>query len=58
MSTPIALTVNGRSVDIPVDDDNMPLLYALRNAVLDATGIRLRSAPFMPEKVLAGLRAI
>lgn len=31
MSTPIALTVNGRSVDIQVDDDTMPLLYALRN---------------------------
>ena len=31
MTTPIGFNVNGRPVDIPVDDDAMPLLYALRN---------------------------
>ncbi|NLD53118.1 MAG: (2Fe-2S)-binding protein [Burkholderiaceae bacterium] len=31
MTTPIGLKVNGKAVDIPVDDDAMPLLYALRN---------------------------
>ncbi|MCC7274194.1 MAG: xanthine dehydrogenase family protein molybdopterin-binding subunit [Alphaproteobacteria bacterium] len=30
---------------------------AIANAVFDATGVRLRSVPFRPEKVLAGLRA-
>ena len=31
MATTLALTVNGKAVDIPVDDEAMPLLYALRN---------------------------
>jgi nicotinate dehydrogenase subunit A len=31
MATQIALTVNGKAVDLSVDDDAMPLLYALRN---------------------------
>ena len=31
MTTPIGLKVNGKAVDLPVDDDAMPLLYALRN---------------------------
>jgi aerobic-type carbon monoxide dehydrogenase small subunit (CoxS/CutS family) len=26
-----ALSVNGKTVDVEVDDPNMPLLYALRN---------------------------
>ena len=39
MATPIALTVNGKAVDIPVEDDAMPLLYALRND-LDLHGPR------------------
>jgi CO/xanthine dehydrogenase Mo-binding subunit len=30
---------------------------AISNAVFDAIGVRLRSVPFVPEKVLAGLRA-
>ena len=30
---------------------------AIANAIFDATGVRLRSVPFTPEKVLAGLRA-
>jgi nicotinate dehydrogenase subunit B len=30
---------------------------AISNAVWDAVGVRLRSVPFMPEKVLAALRA-
>jgi len=39
MTTPIAFTVNGRAVDLAVDDDAMPLLYALRND-LDLHGPR------------------
>jgi nicotinate dehydrogenase subunit A len=39
MATPIALTVNGKAVDILVEDDAMPLLYALRND-LDLHGPR------------------
>ena len=39
MATPVALTVNGKAVDIPVEDDAMPLLYALRND-LDLHGPR------------------
>ena len=31
MATQIALTVNGKAIDLSVDDDAMPLLYALRN---------------------------
>jgi nicotinate dehydrogenase subunit A len=31
MTLPIALTVNGRPVNLQVDDPEMPLLYALRN---------------------------
>ena len=31
---------------------------AIANAVFDASGIRLRSVPFTPEKVLAGIKAI
>jgi nicotinate dehydrogenase subunit A len=39
MATPVALTVNGKAVDIHVDDEAMPLLYALRND-LDLHGPR------------------
>jgi CO/xanthine dehydrogenase Mo-binding subunit len=31
---------------------------AISNAVFDATGARLRSVPFTPEKVLAALKAV
>ena len=30
---------------------------AIANAVYDAVGVRLRSVPFTPDKVLAGLKA-
>ena len=39
MAITIALTVNGNAVDIAVDDEAMPLLYALRND-LDLHGPR------------------
>ena len=29
---------------------------AIANAIFDATGARLRSVPFVPDKVLAGLK--
>jgi nicotinate dehydrogenase subunit B len=29
---------------------------AIGNAIFDATGVRLREAPFTPERVLAGLK--
>jgi CO/xanthine dehydrogenase Mo-binding subunit len=34
-----------------------PASAAIANAVFDATGVRLRSTPFKPEKVLAALNA-
>ena len=65
----LTLHVNGKAAQLAVDDPQMPLLYALRdglclrglhrrvsNAVWDAIGVRLRSVPFTPEKVLAALR--
>ena len=39
MAMSMALTVNGQSVDVQVDDEAMPLLYALRND-LDLHGPR------------------
>ncbi len=32
-----------------------PVAAALSNAVFDATGVRLRTVPFRPERVLAAL---
>jgi len=34
-----------------------PLIAAIANAVHDATGVRLRRAPFRKERVLAALKA-
>lgn len=34
-----------------------PVIAAVANAVHDATGLRLRRAPFRPERVLAAMRA-
>ena len=34
-----------------------PMIAAVANAVHDATGVRLRQAPFRRERVLAALRA-
>jgi hypothetical protein len=48
----ITLIVNGKPADVQVDDPDMPLLYA----VCDAVGVRLRSVPFLLAKVLASLR--
>jgi len=48
MATAITLDVNGRSVTVTV---------AIANAVFDAIGVRLRSVPFTPAKVLAAIRA-
>ena len=33
-----------------------PVAAAIANAIFDATGARLREAPFTPERVLAGLK--
>jgi CO/xanthine dehydrogenase Mo-binding subunit len=33
-----------------------PVIAAVANALYDATGVRLRRAPFRPERVLAALR--
>jgi CO/xanthine dehydrogenase Mo-binding subunit len=32
-----------------------PVAAAIANAIFDATGVRLREAPFTPERVLAGM---
>ena len=34
-----------------------PVIAAVANAIYDATGVRLRRAPFRSERVLAALRA-
>ena len=34
-----------------------PLIAAVANAIYDATGVRLRRAPFRDERVLAALEA-
>jgi len=36
-------------------DASAPVAAALSNAVFDATGVRLRTVPFRPERVLAAL---
>jgi nicotinate dehydrogenase subunit B len=36
---------------------SVPVPAAIANAVFDAVGVRLREAPFTPERVLAALRA-
>jgi hypothetical protein len=62
MSVSTTLEVNGKRVTVEVDDPNMLLLYALRNdlfsnAMFDAIGVRLRSAPFTPQRGLAAFGA-
>jgi nicotinate dehydrogenase subunit B len=32
----------------------IPVPAAIANAIFDATGVRLREAPFTPERVMAG----
>ena len=34
-------------------DNSVKLFFALGNAIFDATGVRLRSVPFTPERLLA-----
>jgi CO/xanthine dehydrogenase Mo-binding subunit len=34
------------------------ILAAIANAIYDATGVRLTSTPFTPEKILAGMRKL
>jgi nicotinate dehydrogenase subunit B len=36
----------------------VPIPAAIANAIFDATGVRLREAPFTPKRVLAGLQAV
>jgi CO/xanthine dehydrogenase Mo-binding subunit len=39
------------------ETSHKPMIAAVANAVYDATGVRLRRAPFRPERVLAALQA-
>ena len=39
------------------ETSHKPMIAAVANAVFDATGVRLRRAPFRKERVLAALRA-
>ena len=39
------------------ETSHKPLVAAVANAIFDATGVRLRRAPFRRERVLAALRA-
>ena len=38
------------------EPSSAPIAAAIANAVFDATGVRLREAPFTPERVLTGLK--
>jgi nicotinate dehydrogenase subunit B len=38
------------------EPSSAPIAAAIANAILDATGARLRQAPFTPERVLAGMK--
>jgi len=38
------------------EPSSAPIAAAIANAIFDATGVRLREAPFTPERVLAGLK--
>lgn len=40
------------------ETSHKPVIAAIANAVYDATGVRLRRAPFRKERVLAALRAV
>jgi nicotinate dehydrogenase subunit B len=49
-------------IDRPVEDPLgagepaiCPVVAAVGNAIFDATGVRLRTVPFTPERVLAAL---
>jgi nicotinate dehydrogenase subunit B len=39
------------------ETSHKPMIAAVANAIFDATGVRLRRAPFRPERVLEALRA-
>jgi len=38
------------------EPSSAPIAAAIANAIFDATGVRLREAPFTPERLLAGLK--
>jgi len=38
------------------EPSSAPIAAAIANAVFDATGVRLREAPFTPERVMAGMK--
>jgi len=40
------------------ETSHKPMIAAVANAIFDATGVRLRRAPFRPERVLAALNAV
>jgi len=40
------------------EPSSAPIAAAIANAIFDATGVRLREAPFTPERVLAGMKKV
>ena len=40
------------------EPSSAPIAAAIANAIFDAVGVRLREAPFTPERVLAGLKKV
>jgi len=38
------------------EPSSAPIAAAIANAIFDAVGVRLREAPFIPERVLTGLK--
>jgi hypothetical protein len=54
----VSLNVNGKAVDVQIDDPRRPVSAAISSAVFDAVGVRLRSVPFSPKKTLAAIKAV
>src|SRR5690606_7633535 len=57
---PIEVVVVPRQDEPPMgsgESSSVPGPAAISNALFDATGIRFRSAPFTPDKVLSALKA-
>jgi nicotinate dehydrogenase subunit B len=62
----ITLKVNGNTLVVDAEPERpalgggepsgAPVAAAIANAIFDATGVRLREAPFTPARILVGLK--
>jgi nicotinate dehydrogenase subunit B len=51
----VEINLVSRPDQAPVEAATAPVAAALANAVFDATGVRLRTVPFTPERVKAAI---